>query len=154
HNVLAIARSLPEVAWATLAVGAGTIALLVLLEHVAPRLPAPLIAVAAGIAAVSVFGLDGMGVSTVGAVPTGLPAFTRPDLSLAGALWPGAVGIALMSFTETIAAGRAFAASGEPVPQANRELLATGLANAGGAVLGAMVSGGGTSQTAVNRLAG
>jgi MFS superfamily sulfate permease-like transporter len=42
----------------------------------------------------------------------------------------------------------------EPVPRANRELLATGLANAGGALLGAMPGGGGTSQTAVNRLTG
>ena len=59
-----------------------------------------------------------------------------------------------MSFTETVAAGRAFALSGEPPPGANRELLATGLANAGGAFLGAMPAGGGTTQTAVNRLAG
>jgi anti-anti-sigma factor len=59
-----------------------------------------------------------------------------------------------MSFTETIAAGRAFARDDEPSPQANRELLATGLANGGGALLGAMPGGGGTSQTAVNRLAG
>ena len=59
-----------------------------------------------------------------------------------------------MSFTETIAAGRAFAKSGEPLPQPNRELLATGIANAGGSFLGAMPAGGGTSQTAVNRLAG
>jgi SulP family sulfate permease len=59
-----------------------------------------------------------------------------------------------MSFTETIAAGRAFARNDEPVPRANRELLATGLANAGGAFLGAMPGGGGTTQTAVNRLAG
>jgi MFS superfamily sulfate permease-like transporter len=40
------------------------------------------------------------------------------------------------------------------VLQPNRELVATGLANAGGAFLGAMPAGGGTSQTAVNRLAG
>jgi MFS superfamily sulfate permease-like transporter len=40
------------------------------------------------------------------------------------------------------------------MPQANRELLATGMANIGGALLGAMPGGGGTSQTAVNRLAG
>jgi MFS superfamily sulfate permease-like transporter len=40
------------------------------------------------------------------------------------------------------------------VLQANRELLATGLANAGGALLGSMSAGGGTSQTAVNRFAG
>jgi len=79
---------------------------------------------------------------------------TLPDLSLAEQLWPGAAGIALMSFTETVAAGRAFAASGEPSPQPNRELMATGLANGFGALLGAMPAGGGTSQTAVNRLAG
>ena len=79
---------------------------------------------------------------------------TPPDFSLAAVLWSGAVGIALMSFTETVASGRAFARDDEPAPRANRELLATGLGNAAGAFLGAMPSGGGTSQTAVNRLAG
>ena len=59
-----------------------------------------------------------------------------------------------MSFTETIAAGRAFAVDGEPTPRANRELFATGLANLGGAFFGAMPAGGGTTQTAVNRQAG
>jgi MFS superfamily sulfate permease-like transporter len=59
-----------------------------------------------------------------------------------------------MSFTETIAAGRAFARSDEPPAQPNVELFATGLANAGGALLGSMPAGGGTSQTAVNRLTG
>jgi MFS superfamily sulfate permease-like transporter len=59
-----------------------------------------------------------------------------------------------MSFTETIAAGRAFAKSDEPPLRPNRELLATGLANIGGAFLGAMPAGGGTTQTAVNRHAG
>jgi sulfate permease, SulP family len=75
-------------------------------------------------------------------------------LRFAAQLSPGALGIALMSFTETVAAGRAFARSDEPSPKANQELLATGLANAGGAIFGAMPGGGGTSQTAVNRLAG
>jgi anti-anti-sigma factor len=64
------------------------------------------------------------------------------------------LGIALMSFTETVAAGRAFARTDEPPPPSNRELLATGIANVGGALLGAMPGGGGTTQTAVNRLAG
>ena len=59
-----------------------------------------------------------------------------------------------MSFTETIAAGRAFANPGEPPINANRELVATGAANLGGALLGAMPAGGGTSQTAVVRSAG
>jgi MFS superfamily sulfate permease-like transporter len=69
-------------------------------------------------------------------------------------LAPGALGLALMSFTETIAAGRAFARPADPPINANRELVATGAANIGGALLGAMPAGGGTSQTAVVRTAG
>jgi SulP family sulfate permease len=154
HNVLAIIRGLPDASVATVAVGAAMVGILVSIEHWLPLAPAPLIAVGSGIAGVSLFGLQAYGVRTVGQVPTGLPPLTLPDLSLIIQLWPAAVGIALMSFTETIAAGRAFAGSGEPTPQPNRELLATGLANAGGALLGAMPAGGGTTQTAVNRLAG
>src|SRR5271166_3962997 len=109
---------------------------------------------AVGIAGAYFLNLHAHGVELVGHIPQGLPSITPPVFSLAVQLWPGALGIALMSFTETIAAGRAFTGSDEPSPKANRELLATGLANAGGALLGAMPGGGGTTQTAVNRLAG
>jgi len=90
----------------------------------------------------------------VGLIPQGLPSLTLPDLELVDALVPGALGIALMSFTESIAAGRAFAGPADPPIQANRELLATGAANLGGALFGAMPAGGGTSQTNVVRAAG
>lgn len=53
---------------------------------------------------------------TVGNIPQGLSHFIAPDFSLIAQLWPGALGIALMSFTETIAAGRAFARRGEQPP--------------------------------------
>jgi high affinity sulfate transporter 1 len=154
HNVFAIAQGIPSASIATVAVGAVMIGILVAVERRLPRAPAPLIAVACGIAATSLLGLQAYGVETVGHVPRGLPSLTMPRLALITGLWPAALGIALMSFTETIAAGRAFAERGEPTPRANRELLATGLANAGGALLGAMPAGGGTTQTAVNRLAG
>jgi len=93
-------------------------------------------------------------VATVGLIPQGLPSVTMPDLALVTALVPGALGMALMSFTETIAAGRAFAVPDDPAINPNRELLATGAANLGGALTGAMPAGGGTSQTAVVRNAG
>jgi high affinity sulfate transporter 1 len=147
-------QHLPQTSLPTLALAAVTILMLVGLEHFFPKVPAPLVAVAADIAAASLLGLERHGVELVGHIPKGLPSPTLPDPSLAGVLWAGAVGIALMSFTETIAAGRAFARPDEPPPRANRELLATGIGNAAGALLGAMPSGGGTSQTAVNRLAG
>jgi MFS superfamily sulfate permease-like transporter len=75
-------------------------------------------------------------------------------LDLAAQMWPGALGIALMSFTESIAAARAFAKSEEPRPLPNQELLALGAANVVGGFFGAMPAGGGTTQTAVNRSAG
>ncbi len=154
QNLLATVRSIPHTSLPTLAVGVVMIVLLVGTERLLPKAPAPLIAVAAGIAAAFLLGLKAHGVELVGLVPRGLPSFRLPDLSLAAQLWPGALGIALMSFTETVAAGRAFVSHQETPPKANQELLATGLANAGGAFLGAMPAGGGTSQTAVNRLAG
>jgi SulP family sulfate permease len=154
HNLLAIAQGIPHSSMATLAVGAVMIGILVAVEHFFPRAPAPIIAVASGVAGMSLLDLQAYGVGTVGHVPTGLPSLILPDLQLADQLWPAALGIALMSFTETIAAGRAFIRGDEPAPGANRELLATGLANVGGALLGTMPAGGGTTQTAVNRLAG
>lgn len=154
HNLFSTITSLPETKLIAVAVGIFTILLLVGIEHFAPKVPAPLLAVAAGISAVFAFELGARGLELVGHIPQGLPSLTLPNFSLASKLWPGALGIALMSFTETIAAGRAFVRNDEPWPHANRELLATGVANIGGAFLGAMPGGGGTSQTAVNRLAG
>jgi sulfate permease, SulP family len=154
HNLLATVRSLPEISLPTLTVAIVMVALLVGLARLVPRAPGPLIAVAIGIAGAYLFHWQTHGVELVGRIPRGLPPITVPNLSLAPALWSSALGIALMSFAETIAAGRAFARSDDPIPRANRELVATGVANAGGAFFGALPAGGGTTQTAVNRTAG
>jgi sulfate permease, SulP family len=154
HNVHAIASGLPQASIATLAVGLLTIVGLSAMEKFRHKWPAPLIAVAAAIAAVALFKLQDLGVSLVGAIPPGLPAFSVPDPGLANQLWPAALGIALMSFTETAAVGRAFATDDEPLPRPNAELFATGMGNAVGAFLGSMPGGGGMTQTAVNRMTG
>jgi high affinity sulfate transporter 1 len=153
RDIVAIAGELPRTSLATLALTLITLGLIYVLERFVRRAPAPLIAVALGIGA-SWLGLQAFGVQTVGAIPQALPGLAMPRLDLLQALWPAATGIALMSFTESIAAARAFAAPGEPRLAPNRELLALGLANAGGGVFGAMPGGGGTTQTAVNRRAG
>ena len=154
RDLLQVAHHIPETSLITLAVAAATFAVLIAMERLWPHSPAPLVAVGGAIAASWYFGLQAHGVSIVGVIPQGLPALTLPDISLIERLVPGALGIALMSFTETIAAGRAFARPADPPINANRELIATGAANLGGAVLGAMPAGGGTSQTAVVRSAG
>jgi len=154
HDLLSVVQHVPDTSLLTLAVAAATFLVLIGMERLWPHSPAPLVAVGGGIAAAWFFGLQALGVSTVGLIPRGFPSLTLPDLALIEQLVPGALGIALMSFTETIAAGRAFARPGEPPINANRELVATGAANLGGALFGAMPAGGGTSQTAVVRAAG
>ena len=154
QNLLELLRSLPDTSAVTLAVGLVMIALLLGIKRFVPRVPAPLVTVGVGIAGMALLGLQAYGVETVGMIPRGLPALTLPDFALIAQLWPGALGIALMSFTETVAVARAFAQTGEPALRPNQELVATGVATVGGALLGGISAGGGASQTAVNRLAG
>lgn len=154
RDVLELIRALPETSVLTLAIGAGALALLLVAERVRPHSPAALGVVALGIGLAWALGLQDRGVSAVGLIPQGLPRLTLPDPALVLALLPGAAGIALMSFTESIAAGRAFIAAEDPPVRPNRELLATGAANLAGAFFGAMPAGGGTSQTAVVRSVG
>ena len=154
RDLLAIVQHVPDTSMATLLVTLGVLVLIFALEHFVPHSPAPLVAIGLAIAASAALNLSESGVAVVGAVSGGLPSLVRPRLDLAALMWPAATGIALMSFTESIAAARAFAAPGEPRPLPNRELLALGAANAAGGLFGAMPAGGGTSQTAVNRKAG
>ena len=154
RDLFSIVRHLPETSLVTLVLALAVLASIFLLHKFLPHAPAPLIAIGLAIAASAVLSLDQAGVAVIGAVPGGLPTFVRPRFEILWAMWPAAAGIALMSFTESIAAARAFANPGESRPQPNRELLATGVANVAGGLLGAMPAGGGTSQTAVNRQAG
>jgi high affinity sulfate transporter 1 len=154
RDVLSLVHELPHASLLTLAIGLAALIGLLAAERIWPHSPAPLAAVSAGIGLSWLVGLDASGVATVGLIPRSLPSITLPDIDLIEQLLPGALGIALMSFTETVAAGRAFAASGDPPIKPDRELLASGAANLGGAFFGAMPAGGGTSQTAVVRAVG
>ena len=154
RDVVNVAQHVPEISLITLSVGAATLIGLFALERLKPHSAAPLFVVGAGIATSWLFDLSALGVATVGLIPQSLPSITLPSFDLVGQLLPPAFGIALMSFTETIAAGRAFARPSDPPIKANRELLATGAANLLGAFFGAMPAGGGTSQTAVVRSVG
>jgi high affinity sulfate transporter 1 len=154
RDLLAIVQQVPATSLLTLLVAAAVLVLVFGLEHFLPRAPAPLVAIGVAIAASAGLQLSASGVAVVGAIPGDLPSLVLPRIEIASIMWPAAIGIALMSFTESIAAARAFAAPGEPRPLPNRELFALGAANVAGGLLGAMPAGGGTSQTAVNRMAG
>ena len=154
RSVFSTLQHVPETNTTTAIVSVITLAVLIGLQRFSPKVPAPLVAVVLGIAAAGFLGLKSAGVALTGAIPAGLPAPVIPHLALAKILWPGALGMALMSFTESIAVGRAFARHDDPRPVANRELIALGAANLAGSLFQAFPAGGGASQTAVNSRAG
>jgi sulfate permease, SulP family len=153
-TVLSTIQHVPDTNGATLIVAVGTLALLLAMQRLRPQAPAPLVAVILGVAAAAFLGLKGAGVALTGAIPTGIPSPAMPDLELIKVLWPGALGMALMSFTETIAVGHAFARKDDPLISPNRELIALGAANLAGSFFKILPAGGGASQTAVNSRAG
>lgn len=153
-DIVSISQHLPATSVATLSLALLLLIMIFALERYVPRVPAPLIAIAVATAGTAVLGLTQAGVATIGEIPRGLPELVRPQPDLVMKMWPAAAGIALMSFTESIAAARAFGSPAEPRPMPNRELLAIGAANVAGGLFGAMPAGGGTTQTAVNRKAG
>ncbi|MEV7617197.1 sulfate permease [Streptomyces sp. NPDC089799] len=129
----AVARKIAEgaVVPAAAAVGIGGIVLILVLQRLLPKVPAVLVMVVLAIAAAAVFDLGGRGVGLVGVLPEGFPPFTVPEVRLAdlAPLFAGAVGIALVSLTDTISNASAFAArTGEEV-RGNAEMAGIGAAN-------------------------
>ncbi len=123
---LAEGRVLP----AALALGGGSLALILGLRAVAPKVPGILLAVVVATVAVAALGLEGQ-VSVVGAVPHGLPWPALPDFDLAelGGLATAALGIALVSFADTSVLSRTYAGRAGYRVDPDRELIGLGLAN-------------------------
>jgi MFS superfamily sulfate permease-like transporter len=96
------------------------------------------------------------GVSLVGVLPRGFPPFTIPRIGLSdlGLLIAGAVGISLVSLTDTISTASSFAARSGDEVDGTREMIGIGAANiAAGLFQGFPVSTSG-SRTAVAEQAG
>ncbi|GGK74200.1 SulP family inorganic anion transporter [Ornithinimicrobium pekingense] len=150
-RVAELARELGSVDVATLAVGAGSLGVVLLLRRWAPRAPGALVAV--GVATLLVWALPGAqpAVPLVGAVPQGLPSPALPGISLADvlALVPVAAGIVLVGFTDNVLTARSIAARHGYRIDPNQELFALGVTNlSAGALQGFPVSSS-ASRTAV-----
>ena len=157
HEVLGAAVSrVAEIHGPTLALGAGSLIFLLVLERLAPRLPRALLLMVA--VTLLVWGLrwDASGVAVVGEVPSGLPVLALPGLFTLplGELLPAALTISVVAYVESISVARAFARQGGYTIDPRRELFGLSLANFGGALVGAFPVTGGFGRTAVNAQAG
>ena len=140
---------------AALLVGVGVLVILLGLPKLTRVIPAVLVAVVAATVVSAVFGLSDE-IATVGSLPKGFPKPTLPwtQLSDVGPLLVAAVGITLVSLTDTIATSSAFAARRGDEVDPNQEMVGIGAANiASGFVQGFAVSTSG-SRTAVAEQSG
>jgi high affinity sulfate transporter 1 len=145
-----------ETVTAALAIGLLGLILIAVVQRLVPKLPAVLVAVVVSILAANAFNLADHGVSLVGPLPQGFPPLTLPSVPLSdlALLVAGAVGIAVVSLTDTISTASAFAARAGQEVDGDREMIGIGAANiAAGFFQGFPVSTSG-SRTAVAEQAG
>jgi MFS superfamily sulfate permease-like transporter len=140
----------------TLAVGAGGIAVMIVLERRLPRVPAALVMLDGSIAVSVAVGLEAHGVKVVGPLPAGLAGPTLPGVGLGAVpqLLGGALGIALVAFAEAIGPANEFAREHGGRVDPNRELIALGAANTGAGLFSGFPIGSSLSKSAANDRAG
>ena len=133
------------------AIGAGVLAVLLVLPRITKKIPAILVAVVGATVVTATLGLAAEGVATVGELPRGVPKPEVPwtDISDVAPLMLAAMAITLVSLTDTIATATSFASRRGEEVEPDQEMVGMGAANvAAGLFQGFAVSTSG-SRTAV-----
>jgi len=135
------------------AIGLGSIAVILLLRRLVPAVPGALVAVVLGSLLVALADVD---VDVVGAFPTGLPTVGLPEVTWGdvGGLVGPAFAIALLVYPDSVLTGQSLATAGRYRLSANREFFGIGAANVGSGVLGGFAVNGSQSRSFVLRDAG
>jgi len=150
-EIRAFFESLDKTVTGALLIGLAVLVVLLVLPRITTRIPAVLVAVIGATVVSAVLDLNASGVSTVGSLPQGFPTPSVPWTSIQdlGPLAIAAVGITLVSLTDTIATASSFAARRGEEVRPDQEMIGIGAANvAAGFVQGFAISTSG-SRTAV-----
>jgi high affinity sulfate transporter 1 len=141
---------------AALAVGLTGILVILVLRRLWPKVPGVMVAVVVGIAAVALLDLEAEGVQVVGVLPGGLPTPALPsfDPAALGALFSGALGIALVAVADTTVLSQSLAAQRDETVDPNQELRALGAANLAAGLFQGFAISSSSSRTPVAVAAG
>jgi SulP family sulfate permease len=155
-QVFELLSRLPQTNVPTLVFGVSLILVMVLLRRFLPRVPAALVVVVLATVLVQYFDLTRYGISVVGTIPAGLPSLQIPFRGLAdfGLLIPGALGLAVLIFPDSVLTARTFATRHGYAIDANQELIAVGANNVVAGLFQGFPNGSSSSRTTVNDAAG
>jgi sulfate permease, SulP family len=151
-ELVEVIGEIDEINWATFAVGAVCLSVLLLSGWLFPKLPAPLFVVVLAIVVSAVVGLASEGVAVVGEIPAGLPSLEVPDVGLldTAKLIPAALGIFFVGFSGGILTARTYAGRHGKHVHASTELAAMGAANLAAGISQGFPIGASGSRTSVN----
>lgn len=141
----------------TAAIGIGSMALILLLRRLNPRLPGALIALAIATAIVYLLGDRAAGVAVIGPIGGRLPslaALPLLDLQLISDLSTGALAVAAIGLVQTTAVSRSLASQTHQRLDNNQEFVGQGIANALSGVFGGYPTSGSFTISAVKYRAG
>lgn len=141
----------------SLAVGLGTIVIIVLLKRFWPRVPAALVGMLSAAVIVAAFHLEDAGVMVLGGIPRSLPPLTQLpllDFALIRRLLPGALAVASIGLVESTSIARSVAAKTGQRLDSNQEFVGQGLANICVGFLSGYAVSGSFTRTAVAHEAG
>ncbi|MBX0329131.1 STAS domain-containing protein [Oscillochloris sp. ZM17-4] len=137
----------------SLALGLGTIGLLLILPRVQRRLPAVLLSVVASGLASWGLGMEALGVQVLGALPQSLPPLASLpllDIDLIGQLSNGALALAIIGLVEAVAIARAVASHSRQRLDSNQEFVGQGLANIAAGVFSGYPTSGSFNRSALS----
>ena len=142
--------------WTAAIVGAATLVVILVLKPY-KRIPGLLIAVVAATIAVGVLNLDTTaGVSVLGPLPQGLPAFALPLISPEHIrdIVIGGFAVAMVAFADTSVLSRTYAARTHTTVDPNQEMIGLGAANLAGGLFQGFPISSSSSRTPVAESAG
>jgi high affinity sulfate transporter 1 len=156
NQVKAFASNIDETNRTTLLVGVAALVLLLVLPRVSKKLPAILVVIVGSTLVSAVFDLSADGVKTVGALPQGFPSPALPwtKLSDVGPLLIAAVGITIVSLTDTIATSTSFAARRGDEVSPDQEMIGVGTSNLAAGLFQGFAVSSSASRTAVAEQSG
>lgn len=157
EKVMALGEALPSITPQTVAVAAGSLALIVFLRGKRPNWPGFLIAVVAASFLVWLFALptDTIGSRFAGLEPSfALPAFPDVSMERIVALFPSAFTIAFLAGVESLLSAMVADSMTGRRHRSNSELIAQGVANCASAAVGGLPATGAIARTATNIRAG
>lgn len=150
-RVVGLATGLGDARPTTVALFAGSLALILVLRRRAPRAPGALVAVGLATLVSALLDLPAGGEATVGEIPAGLPRIGLPALALddVGALVTAALGIALVGYTDNVLTARSIADAAGHRIDPDRELAGLAAANLASGLTQGMPVSSSASRTAV-----